>query len=122
MNIVKESNLENEKKNIRDDISEQINKKAEKVRDKCVNEDKLTLIAFLTNNFVPCSGRFPTLIAIATVFLVAKGESEYSLIPALSITGLVIVGISVILLVSYDLSKTILKGVPSTVYFRTSSL
>lgn len=48
MNIVKESNLENEKKNIRDDISEQIYKKAEKVRDKCVKEDKLTLIAILT--------------------------------------------------------------------------
>ncbi|MVX67202.1 ferrous iron transport protein B [Clostridium chromiireducens] len=72
------------------------------------------LIAILTNNFVPCNGRFPTLIAIATVFLVSKGGSEFSFLPALSVTALVIIGISVTLLVSYGLSKTILKGVPST--------
>ena len=72
------------------------------------------LIAILTNNFVPCNGRFPTLITIATIFLVAKGGNEFSFLPALSITGLVIVGISITLLVSYVLSKTILKGVPST--------
>lgn len=72
------------------------------------------LIAILTNNFVPCNGRFPTLIAIAAVFLVAQGGNEFNFLPALSITGLVVVGISVTLLVSYGLSKTILKGVPST--------
>ena len=72
------------------------------------------LIAILTNNFVPCNGRFPTLIAIATVFLVAKGGNELSFLPSLLITGLVIIGIVITLLVSYILSKTILKGVPST--------
>lgn len=72
------------------------------------------LIAILTNNFVPCNGRFPTLIAIATVFLVAKGGNELSFLPSLLITGLVIIGIIITLLVSYILSKTILKGVPST--------
>lgn len=72
------------------------------------------LIAVLTNNFVPCNGRFPTLIAIATVFLVAQGGSEFSFLPTLAITGLVVIGISVTLLVSYVLSKTMLKGVPST--------
>lgn len=72
------------------------------------------LIATLTNNFVPCNGRFPTLIAISTVFLVAKTGNGSSFLPALSITGLVVIGIAVTLLVSYGLSKTILKGVPST--------
>jgi ferrous iron transport protein B len=72
------------------------------------------LIAILTNNFVPCNGRFPTLIAVSTVFLVAKEGSGLSLLPALSITALVIIGIAITLLVSYGLSKTILKGVPST--------
>lgn len=72
------------------------------------------LIATLTNNFVPCNGRFPTLIAISTVFLVAKGGLGAGILPVLSITGLVVIGIAVTLLVSYILSKTILKGVPST--------
>ncbi|MBC2581805.1 ferrous iron transport protein B [Clostridium sp. DJ247] len=72
------------------------------------------LIATLTNNFVPCNGRFPTLIAISTVFLVAKGGSGLGILSVLSVTGLVIIGIVVTLLVSYGLSKTILKGIPST--------
>ncbi len=72
------------------------------------------LIAILTNNFVPCNGRFPTLIAISTVFLVSREGFGYGILPVLSVTGLVIVGIFITLLVSYLLSKTILKGIPST--------
>lgn len=72
------------------------------------------LIATLTNNFVPCNGRFPTLIAISTVFLVTKKGFGYSLLPVLSVTGLVVLGISITLLVSYLLSKTLLKGIPSS--------
>ncbi|TAH74858.1 MAG: ferrous iron transport protein B [Anaerolineaceae bacterium] len=72
------------------------------------------LIATLTNNFVPCNGRFPTLIAISTVFLVSQGGFGYGLLPVLSVTGLVVIGIVITLLVSYILSKTILKGIPST--------
>lgn len=78
-----------------------------------IDSPRERLIATLTNNFVPCNGRFPTLIAISAVFLVAKGGSGLGLLPALSITGLVIIGIAVTLLVSYILSKTLLKGVPS---------
>ena len=34
------------------------------------------LIAILTNNFVPCNGRFPTIISIITIFLVGiEGRS-----------------------------------------------
>lgn len=72
------------------------------------------LIAIITNNFVPCNGRFPTLIAISTVFLVSKGGITAGILPVLSVTGLVVIGIAVTLLVSYALSKTLLKGVPST--------
>jgi ferrous iron transport protein B len=72
------------------------------------------LIATLTNNFVPCNGRFPTLIAISSVFLVTKVGTGLGIIPALSVTALIIIGIGVTLLVSYGLSKTLLKGIPST--------
>lgn len=72
------------------------------------------LIAMLTNNFVPCNGRFPTLIAIASIFVGGSvGYKFGSAIAALAVVGLVVVGISVTLLVSYLLSKTILKGEPS---------
>ncbi|MGL6107090.1 ferrous iron transport protein B [Romboutsia sp.] len=74
------------------------------------------LVAILTNNFVPCNGRFPTLIAIATIFFSSTISSSFysNIITALSITLVIIFGIVVTLLVSYLLSKTLLKGVPST--------
>lgn len=72
------------------------------------------LIAIITNNFVPCNGRFPTIIAISSVFFMVSNKTVSSFIPALTITILVIIGIGVTLLVSYLLSKTLLKGVPST--------
>ena len=72
------------------------------------------LIATLTNNLVPCNGRFPTLIAISTVFLLSQSGFGYGILPVLSVTGLVIIGIIITLFVSYLLSKTMLKGIPST--------
>lgn len=72
------------------------------------------LIATLTNNFVPCNGRFPTLIAISSVFLITKAGTGFQILPVLAVTVLVVIGIGVTLLVSYGLSKTLLKGVPST--------
>jgi ferrous iron transport protein B len=72
------------------------------------------LIAILTNNFVPCNGRFPTLIAISTVFFAYISYGRYnSFTPAIIVTGLIIFGVIMTLIVSYLLSKTILKGVPS---------
>lgn len=73
------------------------------------------LIAIITNNFMPCNGRFPTLLAISSVFLVTSSKSNFAgILPALAITGMVIIGVIVTLVVSYVLSKTLLKGVPSS--------
>lgn len=73
------------------------------------------LIAILTNNFVPCNGRFPTLILIASVFMGGLVASAYSSIIATTVVvGLVIFGIGITLVVSLGLSKTLLKGVPSS--------
>lgn len=73
------------------------------------------LIATITNNFVPCNGRFPTLIALSTIFVGGLVVSRYSTLAATSfVTLLVIFGIIITLVVSWILSKTILKGVPSS--------
>lgn len=79
-----------------------------------IDSPRERLIAILTNNFVPCNGRFPTLIAISTVFLVSLSKGGSNFLSALSVTVLIVIGIGITLLVSYSLSKTILKGVPST--------
>ena len=73
------------------------------------------LIATITNNFVPCNGRFPTLIAIITMFFAAVVTGPFqSVISALVLVGIILFGILMTLLISKILSKTILKGVPSS--------
>jgi len=77
-----------------------------------IDSPREKLLAILTNNFVPCNGRFPTLIAVITMFFVGiNGSSFFS---ALILLSLILLGIFMTLIVSKLLSKTILKGVPST--------
>jgi ferrous iron transport protein B len=73
------------------------------------------LIATITNNFVPCNGRFPTLIAVITMFFagLVAGPLQ-SAVSALVLVGVVLFGIMMTLAVSKLLSKTILKGLPSS--------
>jgi ferrous iron transport protein B len=73
------------------------------------------LIAILTNNFVPCNGRFPTLIILASLFMGSMLGGVYnSFLAALVVVALVLVGIMITLLISWLLSKTLLQGVPSS--------
>lgn len=80
-----------------------------------IDSPRERLIAIITNNFVPCNGRFPTLIAIITMFFTGIFASPFeSLFSTLILTGVIVLGVIMTLLVSKILSKTILKGVPST--------
>ncbi|SHE48706.1 FeoB1 [Clostridium fallax] len=73
------------------------------------------IVAILTNNFVPCNGRFPTIIALSSIFVIALGyENVPSFFPPLAVTLIVVLGVIITLGTSYLLSKTLLKGVPST--------
>lgn len=80
-----------------------------------IDSPRERLIAILTNNFVPCNGRFPTLIAISTILI---GTASHSFLNSFLVSGLVIIlillGIAVTLLVSLIASKTFFKGTPST--------
>ena len=76
-----------------------------------IDSPRERLIAILTNNFVPCNGRFPTLIMLATVFVAAAFPPVFtSLIAAATVVGVVLVGIGFTLLMSWLLTKTVLKG------------
>ncbi|MEW5954459.1 MAG: nucleoside recognition domain-containing protein [Bacillota bacterium] len=73
------------------------------------------LIATLTNTFVPCNGRFPTLIALAMIFMGGAVAAAYSTaIAAVVVVGIVLFGVVITFVVSWLLSRTILKGLPST--------
>ena len=79
-----------------------------------VDSPRERLIAVLTNNFVPCNGRFPTLIAVITMFFAAAGGLWGSAVSTLMLTGVVALGVAMTLIASKVLSKTLLKGVPSS--------
>lgn len=73
------------------------------------------LIAILTNNFVPCNGRFPIIIVLSSIFFSITTSGVFnSIITALIVTLIIIIGIVVTLLISKLLSKTMLKGEPSS--------
>ena len=76
-----------------------------------IDSPRERLVAILTNNFVPCNGRFPTLIMLATVFVAAAfPPAVASLVAAGSVVAIVLIGIVFTLVVSWVLSRTILKG------------
>jgi ferrous iron transport protein B len=80
-----------------------------------IDSPRERLIAVLTNNFVPCNGRFPTLIAIATIFVGGMFIPELqTAVAAVVVTGLVMFGILVTFAVSWALSHTILQGEASS--------
>ena len=74
-----------------------------------IDSPRERLIAILTNNFVPCNGRFPMLIAMAAMFFGAGLQSA----AALSLLGAVLLGVAVTLGVSWVLSRSLLRGIAS---------
>ena len=84
-----------------------------------IDSPRERLIAILTNNFVPCNGRFPFLISIATIFIagaysVGNGFLS-SILSTLAVIIVIIFGIFLTLIISKILSNTILKGMPSSI-------
>lgn len=81
-----------------------------------INSPRERLIAILTNNFMPCNGRFPTLITISSIFIGGGilGVNSGNLFSALAVTFVIIFGVFITLIVSMILSKTVLKGMPSS--------
>ncbi len=77
-----------------------------------IDSPRERLIAIITNSFVPCNGRFPLLISLITMFLVTNNSS--GLMRAFILMLFILVGVVVTFIVSKILSKTILKGIPSS--------
>jgi ferrous iron transport protein B len=79
-----------------------------------IDSPRERLIAIITNNFMPCNGRWPTLILLATVFIAAAFPPAVgALVGAGTLVGVVLLGFIVTLLVTYGLSRTALKGAAS---------
>lgn len=79
-----------------------------------IDSPRERLLAILTNNFVPCNGRFPTLIAIISMFFTTMFLAPWNgIISTLLLTGVILLGVWLTFVVSSLLSRTLLKGVSS---------
>ena len=80
-----------------------------------IDSERERLLAVLTNVFVPCNGRFPVLIALASSFFVGTAQGwRATLLAALCVTALVLLGVGMTLEVTRLLSVTVLQGRPSS--------
>jgi ferrous iron transport protein B len=81
------------------------------VATRVIDSPRERLIAMITNNFSLCNGRWPTQILIATIFIGATVPAYLAgIVSAAAVVFIAILGIMLSLIVSWGLSKSVLKG------------
>ncbi len=78
-----------------------------------IDSPRERLLAILTNVFVPCNGRFPTLIALLTLFFITTSGWLASLLSAFGLAVIILLGIFLTFALTQLLSATLLRGEPS---------
>jgi len=80
-----------------------------------IDSPRERLIAIITNNFALCNGRWPTQILIATIFIGGIVPAYLAgLASAAAVVSIAVLGIILSLIVSWGLSRSVLKGETST--------
>jgi ferrous iron transport protein B len=76
-----------------------------------IDSPRERLIAIITNNFSLCNGRWPTQILLATIFIGALAPAYIGgLVSALAVVGIAVLGIALTFVVSWALSRSVLRG------------
>lgn len=76
-----------------------------------IDSPRERLLAIITNNFSLCNGRWPTQILIATIFIGSVAPAYIAgIVSAAAVVFIAVLGIALSLIVSWGLSKTLLKG------------
>ena len=80
-----------------------------------IDSPRERLVAILTNALVPCNGRFPVLTAMISLFFLSGVSGGFrSFLAALFLTAFLLLGVAATLCSSWLLSRTLLKGLPSS--------
>ena len=81
------------------------------VATRVIDSPRERLIAIITNNFSLCNGRWPTQILVATIFIGALAPPHLAgAVSAASVAGIAVLGIGMMFLASWLLSRTVLRG------------
>jgi len=85
------------------------------VATRVIDSPRERLVAMITNNFALCNGRWPTQILVATLFIGALAPAYLAgLVSALAVVGIAVLGVLLTFLVSWGLTRTVLRGEVST--------
>lgn len=80
-----------------------------------IDSPRERLIAIITNNFALCNGRWPTQILIASLFIGALVPAAIAgMVSAAAVVGITLLGVALTFATSWLLSRTLLKGEPTT--------
>ena len=80
-----------------------------------IDSPRERLIAIITNNFSLCNGRWPTQILIASIFIGSLVPAQIAgIVSAGAVVSIAVLGIGFSLLVSWSLSKSVLRGEASS--------
>ena len=81
------------------------------VATRVIDSPRERLIAIITNNFSLCNGRWPTQILIASIFIGALAPAHLGgVVSAAAVVGIAVLGIGMMFLASWLLSRTVLRG------------
>ena len=81
------------------------------VATRVIDSPRERLIAIITNNFSLCNGRWPTQILIASIFIGALAPAHLAgLVSASAVVGIALLGILMMFVASWALSRTVLRG------------
>ena len=85
------------------------------VATRVIDSPRERLIAIITNNFSLCNGRWPTQILVASIFLGSLAPAGLAgLVSATAVVAVAILGIVAMFVVSWFLSRTVLRGEATT--------
>ena len=85
------------------------------VATRIIDSPRERLIAIITNNFALCNGRWPTQILIASLFIGAAVPAALAgIVSAAAVVFVALLGVFLTFVVSFALSRTVLRGELST--------
>ena len=79
-----------------------------------IDSPRERLLSILTNCFVPCNGRFPAIITLISICLLSFSHQKAPMLAAIILGSVIAVGVLMTFIVTYILSKTLLKGAASS--------
>lgn len=76
-----------------------------------IDSKRERLLAILTNSFMPCNGRYPTMIAVISMFFIGSSRGVLSsMVCAGTLVLILLLGVMMTFIVNILLSNSILKG------------